>query len=214
MRGTVTPLLDGLARWIDSLRPADERARRGSGVSAGTPDPRAAVRSSLVKVALPVLVAVSLLTAACGARPSTEGPNDTSSATAAPETTAAGELGAIVFLNQGDPGADMPSMADGGVLSVDERGCLRLLQPAVDPDPLPVWPPGYSLDAAGDGPARILDGEGRVVARVGDEIGVGGGPTSSLEEVADADERRLREIRERCPGAYFIVGEVVGAQSR
>jgi hypothetical protein len=44
------------------------------------------------------------------------------------------------------------------------------------------------------------------VARVGDEVRVGGGPASLLGAVVDADERRLREIRERCPGNYIIVG--------
>ncbi len=107
----------------------------------------------------------------------------------------------------------IPTGLDSGVLSVDERGCLRMQSRVPGGPPFaPVWPPGYSLDAAGDGPARILDGQGRAVARVGDEVRAGGGPASSLEAVVDADERRLRGIRERCPGTYFIVGEVLSAR--
>lgn len=172
---------------------------------------------ALVKLALPALVTASLMGAACGAQPSAEGSSATPgpAAATAPETTAVSELGGdVVFLNQSESVDHIPTSMGGGELAVDGKGCLRM-GPQGDrrPNFVPVWPPDYSLDAGGER-MRILDGEGWVVARVGDEIRVGGGPASSLEAVVDVDEQQGREIRERCPGSYFIVGEVLSARRR
>ena len=38
-----------------------------------------------------------------------------------------------------------------------------------EPGYIPLWPPQYELDADGHG-ARILDGRGQIVARVGEEV--------------------------------------------
>lgn len=172
---------------------------------------------AFLKLALPTLVAASLAAAACGAQPSAVGSSATSgpASTTVPETTAISEPGSdAVFLNQSASVDGIPTTVDSGELAVDRKGCLRM-GPQGDrrPNFVPVWPPGYSLDAGGER-MRILDGEGRVVARVGDEIRVGGGPASSLETVVDVDEQQGREIRERCPGTYFIVGEVLSARRR
>ena len=51
---------------------------------------------------------------------------------------------------------------------------------------------------------RILDGEGRVVARVGDEIRVGGGLTDVFDNIAATDERMRRENVARLLGRLWV----------
>jgi hypothetical protein len=94
-----------------------------------------------------------------------------------------------------------------GELVLDDEGCLRVKATPKDPGTTPVWPAGYGLDATG-GEVRILDEEGRVVAKVGERVYVGGGETPK-DHVTLADERTERELFERCPGEYWIVGSEV-----
>ena len=66
------------------------------------------------------------------------------------------------------------------------------------PDPAIVWPAGFTLHIE-DGVVQVRDGAGRTIARVGDEIYMGGGEVS-------AEFRGLDP--ERCPGKYWIAGSV------
>jgi hypothetical protein len=57
-------------------------------------------------------------------------------------------------------------------LIVGREGCIRMNDPTFDQDEpgyIPLWPPQYELEADGHG-ARILDGRGQIVARVGEEV--------------------------------------------
>jgi hypothetical protein len=76
---------------------------------------------------------------------------------------------------------------------------------ADDPGRVPLWPSGFELDTTG-GKIRVLNGNGRVVARAGEEVVMGGGdvPREALEENDVLDERTKRELFERCPGVYFL----------
>ena len=60
-----------------------------------------------------------------------------------------------------------------GVLSVRD-GCLRVVRESSYEGPVVVWPADARL-AAVDGVLEVLGGDGRLLARVGDEVSVGGG---------------------------------------
>ena len=63
---------------------------------------------------------------------------------------------------------------------------------------VPIWPPEFTLRVEGDR-VLVIDGEGQVAARVGEEVYMGGGGGS-------ADEWVLQQIPPACQGEYFIVG--------
>lgn len=97
---------------------------------------------------------------------------------------------------------------------LDEEGCIRIDGGADTPDTLLLWPSYFKLSAEG-GELRILDGDGDFVARVGGRIDTGGGEMQHGEttprETFQALRRGLgedmaRELRERCPGPYWLVG--------
>ncbi len=89
-----------------------------------------------------------------------------------------------------------------------EDGCLRVSDRGYD-NYLLVWPYGFSLSTEG-GVIQIMDDTDRPIVRVGDELKVGGGEIP--------DERIAKYSAElpsdRCPGPYWIVGEVIAKQSR
>ncbi len=87
-----------------------------------------------------------------------------------------------------------------GELVLDGEGCLRVRG---DGSLVPVWPPGFGVEISGE-EVRILDERGRVVARVGDEVEIGGGEAPAAERIAALDERTKRDLRERCPGQYWL----------
>jgi hypothetical protein len=63
---------------------------------------------------------------------------------------------------------------------------------------LPIWPPEFTLRVEGDR-VLVIDGQGQVAARAGEEVYMGGGGGS-------ADEWVLKQIPPACRGEYFIVG--------
>ncbi len=82
-----------------------------------------------------------------------------------------------------------------------DEGCLRVRSGSGSH--VVVWPAGFELDEEDGEEVRILDSEGRVVARVGEAVYMGGGesPISDNEAV---DERTKQQLQERCPGMYWI----------
>lgn len=162
-----------------------------------------AFRAFIVKLALPALLAATLLLVACGTRPGQEeagsatGEERTGALTAGPPPYSEGAPPTMettepdtdppvvverkpagredVFFIKRAPGTDplWPSMGAAGELVVDAEGCVRLRTPGERPDYLLEWPPGFSLSTEG-GELRILNSERRVAARVGDEIRVDG----------------------------------------
>jgi hypothetical protein len=79
------------------------------------------------------------------------------------------------------------------------NGCLRI-KDGEDSGYLPIWPQGFSLSVEGD-TVQILDGSGRPVARVGDEIELRGGQVP-VERVAEY----TTQPPSACPGPYWVVG--------
>jgi hypothetical protein len=64
---------------------------------------------------------------------------------------------------------------------------------------VPIWPPEFTLRMEGDR-ALVIDGEGQVAARAGEEVYMGGG------SVPVTDEWVLQQIPSACRGEYFVVG--------
>ena len=110
----------------------------------------------------------------------------------------------IVFLVQSErPDAVMEALFQGPVVR-DAGGCLRL--GAAD-GPTAVWPFGFTLTSR-SGDLVVRDEGGREVGAVGGFFRLGGGNVGELHEgipLTDAD----RELaRARCPGGWWIVGDV------
>ena len=67
---------------------------------------------------------------------------------------------------------------------------------------LPVWPPEFTLGAEND-VLQVLDGTGQVVARVGEEVYMGGG-----EGLSRAMAQCVRQqLPAACTDPYWIVGD-------
>jgi hypothetical protein len=116
--------------------------------------------------------------------------------------TITAEDGGEVFFPRQRP-TEPEALAEGEL--VLEDGCLRLRQ---DGSGLVfIWPPGFMPRADGDR-IQVLDGEGSVMATVGEQIEMGGGFLDTLEGLDSVDEELARELSERCPGSYWLVGEI------
>jgi hypothetical protein len=72
---------------------------------------------------------------------------------------------------------------------------------------LAIWPHGFSVRTEGD-EIQVLDGDGQVVAIVGEAINVGGGEGANVEIV----EKYIgQSLPEGCTGPFWIVSVVVSA---
>jgi hypothetical protein len=81
---------------------------------------------------------------------------------------------------------------------VEQDGCIRV---RTDDDPrgrLLVWQPDYQIQRNGER-IEIVDGSGKVVARVGESIDIGGG------EVPAFEDRLKAPLPPACTGPYWMV---------
>jgi len=94
-----------------------------------------------------------------------------------------------------------------GELAVLE-GCLRVTSfSGSNTDYLLVWPPDFRLSTEGDG-IQVLNGDGQVAARVGEEVFIGGGKIGYVHRL---DEYVRQQLPPGCAGPYWIVGDVVSS---
>jgi hypothetical protein len=82
-----------------------------------------------------------------------------------------------------------------------EGACLQV-QPLGGGVLLPIWPPEFTLRAQGE-EVLVIDGQGQVAARAGEEVYLAGG------YVGVSDEWVLQQIPDACRGEYFVVGSEV-----
>jgi hypothetical protein len=82
-----------------------------------------------------------------------------------------------------------------------EGACLQV-QPLGGGVLLPIWPPEFTLRIEGE-QVLVIDGEGQVAARAGEEVYLGGG------YVGVSDNWVLQQIPVACRGEYFVVGNEV-----
>lgn len=112
--------------------------------------------------------------------------------------------GGVYFLQQKPSDApDMEALYEGRLV-LSER-CLYLRSEDGNLTHAAIWPLEFSLTVQGDS-IQILNGDKEVVARVGDQVLVGGGeiPPLSREEF---EQRFLGPFQ--CAGSYWLVTEVV-----
>lgn len=83
-------------------------------------------------------------------------------------------------------------------------GYLRIELEYSDDKDLVIWPHGYSVRDEGD-EIQVLDGEGRVVAVVGETITLGGGEVS----IAIVEKYIGQSLPEGCTGPFWIASEVI-----
>lgn len=113
-----------------------------------------------------------------------------------------------------EPASEYMTALGGGTLFVDD-GCIRMGDPAGNPRrghaDVVVWPYGYSLSGQ-HGEVFVLNAQGEVVARVGDEVRLGGGQISKngLASTPEGERRAFEEYRqkmgvpERCRGPLWV----------
>jgi hypothetical protein len=90
----------------------------------------------------------------------------------------------------------------GDLVLVD--GCVRVNSLYGDGSLLPVWPPEFTLKAEND-EIQVLDGDAQVVARVGQEVYMGGG----IGQDASLADCVRQQLPAGCTGPYWIVGDGV-----
>ena len=83
-----------------------------------------------------------------------------------------------------------------------DNGCLRVDKYLI------IWPHGFSLRTEGE-EIQVIDSNGQVVARVGDEIYVGGGELPAEEARFIEESITGQPLPDNCTGPYWIVGETV-----
>jgi hypothetical protein len=91
-----------------------------------------------------------------------------------------------------------------GQVVEDGEGCLRLQPPA---DHTVVWPYRSTLEVRGDG-SWVVSEEGKDIGKIGGAFRFGGGEVPFLHEGLGFTHGQITEIHARCPGRYWIVGEL------
>lgn len=118
------------------------------------------------------------------------------------------EVGGVTFLAQtAPPNAVMEALFQGRVI-VDDAGCMRLESP--DPATV-VWPYGFTLERRRRDMV-VLDGNGREVGVAGGSFRFGGGEVPTLHEGLALNATTRARALERCPGRFWIVGDILSAQ--
>ena len=98
----------------------------------------------------------------------------------------------------------MDALYQGSVVEID--GCFRLGGEPVGHTV--VWPPGYAL-VERTGKYRVVDETGYEIGQIEESFRFGGGEVPTLWAEGPVDEAiRLAALR-RCPGRYWLVGEVL-----
>lgn len=116
-----------------------------------------------------------------------------------------GDRDDAVFLTlDATPDAWMDALYEGPV-RWDAAGCLRL--ESSDRHTV-VWPVGFDLVRRG-GQLRVVDAEGREVGQIGGTFRLTGGEVPSLHDGVPMSAETRAEAERRCPGRYWIVGEVL-----
>lgn len=100
------------------------------------------------------------------------------------------------------PGAVMEALFQGRVVK-DRNGCLRLQPPTAA---TVIWPFGSTLEVRSEG-EWVVGADGRDIGKIGSSFRFGGGVVPIPHGGIGFHEPRITEIRTRCPGRFWIVGE-------
>ena len=110
----------------------------------------------------------------------------------------------VIFLTASAPATvHMDALYEGAVVA-DAAGCLRLADASGH---TVVWPYAFELRQH-NGAATVVAPGGREIGELGGAFKFGGGEVPTLHQgIAVSDAQRQLAL-ERCPGRYWIVGEV------
>ena len=106
----------------------------------------------------------------------------------------------VLFIAQNElPNAVMEALFVGRV-TVDRVGCVRLA--SADPATV-IWPHRFTLDGT-----TVKDHRGTTIGHIGGEFRLGGGEIGSLHDGIKLSSADRALVLDRCPGRFWIVGEV------
>jgi hypothetical protein len=114
-------------------------------------------------------------------------------------------LGNTIFISRPEVNAGNMEAVYHGLVVKDDKGCLRL-QPGMDGTV--VWPHGFSLQARDKG-QWVIDRKGKTVGAVNGRFRFGGGFVPALQSSLGFGEADISKIQDRCPGRFWIVGEIL-----
>lgn len=183
------------------------RRRQGADSQVKPRGDNPAGRWAAARLATALALAAVSVAAACGegAGAPAHGPTESSAPGSSGSAASAPPQVSGVFFAERRPGGEDMMAEIRGQLVLDHAGCLRVRYGGGSS--VIVWPTGFEPEKV-DGEVRVLDGKGKVVARVGERAYMAGGGTPIRGNRA-VDERTRQELLERCPGSYWIAAEPV-----
>ncbi len=95
----------------------------------------------------------------------------------------------------------MAALLEGSLVEMD--GCLRVTTEGYDNGFLILWPNDSDI-RAGDDNIEVLNGQMKIIARVGEPIRLGGGAAENSRGMSGMDEMIPGMPLENCPGPYWI----------
>lgn len=111
----------------------------------------------------------------------------------------------VVFLAQNQPQTVQMQALYQGLVTPDAEGCLRLQGHEGRAGPTVIWPYSTRLRERG-GVLLVISPAGREIGRIGGAFKMGGG--NSSDEAASLTPADRARARQRCPGGYWIAGDV------
>ncbi len=134
---------------------------------------------------------------------SCESPTDTAPDLLVADALEARLSGELVFLAMRiTPDTHMSALFVGAAVE-DDAGCLRLDSPD---RATAVWPRGWGFERR-DGTVRILDADWKLVARIGEQVSLGGGEVETLPAAMGFTQADRDLAENHCPGRYWIVSD-------
>jgi hypothetical protein len=110
--------------------------------------------------------------------------------------------GRVVYLPVQPPSEEsMMALLEGTLLEVD--GCLRVEDGHYDDGWLVIWPFGSDISVADDG-IEVIDERGKPVARVGEQLGAGGGAIENTRGMESINDMIPGMPIAGCRGPYWV----------
>lgn len=111
------------------------------------------------------------------------------------------------FPRQPETDEHMAALLEGNLIL--DKGCLRATTEGYEESGfLVIWPAEATPRVSSDGTIEVLDGNGEIVAQVGESISIGGGAMESDDSMRFWDEQIEGLPIGGCPGPYWIAGEM------
>jgi hypothetical protein len=116
--------------------------------------------------------------------------------------------GPWLFLSHAVPPTSVMDALYHGPVALDSSGCFRLQDRDFPERHTVIWPFRARLVDRG-GALVLLDEQGADLGRIGDSFRLGGGEVPQEIGLGFLAPELVEPARTRCPGRYWVVGEVV-----